>query len=492
MHKTTAIVSLTVALFATTAIAQDLPQSSSEYFTVAQDALAERLALEPNTNQARNVILFVADGMGLGTNYGIRLFEGQQMGLLGEEHNLPHDLFPHSALMKTFNINAQTPDSAPTAGAMNTGTRQIFNTINLDETAVFDDCSSEVPLRLFSEIMSDAGRSVGIVTSTSAAHATPAAVYARTANRNWFNSAPEGCVDIATQLVDQFEAGVIDVALTGGARDFAPEGLELEAGTGVRADGVNLIERAEEFGVQYVYDSESLAAADRSQPIIGLFANSDMPYEHDRPEGVPSLSEMTVAAIEALQTNEEGFYLMVEAGRVDHGNHAGNAYRAFTDGVEFAESIRAALEMVDLEDTLIIVTADHEHVISFNGYCGRGTPVTGLCYGISDETVEHTDELELASDGLPYTVVTYANGPGSVLIEQEDGTFSGARPEVTQEEAQDPDYIQQALLPMSSESHSGVDVALWATGPWSHLFGGTMDQQVIFHVMQHAALGSAE
>src|SRR5690606_17619409 len=272
--------------------------------------ISERVAAEPNTNTAKNVILFVADGMGVAPNYGIRLFAGQQQGLLGEEYNLPHDLFPHSALMKTYNINAQTPDSAPTAGAMNSGVKQVFNTINLDETAVYDDCSTEVPLRLFSEIASDAGKSVGVISTASVAHATPAAVYAKTANRNWFHDAPEGCEDIALQLVNQFEAGVIDVALGGGVRDFAPEGTELEMGVGRRLDGQNLLERLDGLGVQYVYDSETLAAADRNEPIIGLFANSDMNYQEDRPEGEPSLVDMTVTALEQLQNNEDGFYLM--------------------------------------------------------------------------------------------------------------------------------------------------------------------------------------
>lgn len=480
------------ALGATTAIAQDLPQAGSSYFTAAEELLAERIAAEPNTNTARNVILFVADGMGVGTNYGIRVFAGQEHGLLGEEHMLPHDLFPHSAIMKTYNINAQTPDSAPTAGSMNTGVKQIFNTINLDETAVFNDCSSEVPLALFSEIVADAGRSVGIVSTASVAHATPAAVYARTANRNWFHDAPEGCDDIATQLVNQFEAGVVDVALGGGIRDFAPEGTDLGVGTGRRLDGVNLFDRLETLGVQVVTNADELSGADRDEPFIGLFANSDMAYQVDRPNSQPSLADLTTAAIERLQTNDDGFYLMVEAGRVDHANHAGNAHRAFTDGVAFVEAIESAMEMVDLEETLIIVTADHEHVINFNGYCGRGTPITGLCMSIADGQIEHNGELALASDGKPFSVVTYANGPGAIVIEQADGSFFGTRPEVTQEEALDPDYIQQALIPMSSESHSGVDVALWATGPWSHLFGGTMEQETIFHVMQHAAIGSAE
>ncbi|WP_185983191.1 alkaline phosphatase [Aureimonas mangrovi] len=479
-----------LALSTSTLVAQELPQAQSEYFTAGQSAIAERVAMENNTNRAKNIVLFVADGMGIGTNYGIRLFDGQQKGMLGEEHNLPHDLFPHSAIMKTYNINAQTPDSAPTAGSMNTGVKQVFNTINVDDSAVYSDCSTEVPLRLFSEIVSDAGKSVGVVSTASVAHATPAAVYAKTVDRQWFHDAPEGCLDIAQQLVNQFEAGVIDVALGGGVRDFAPEGTELEKGTGRRLDGQNLFERLEELNVQYVYDAETLAAADRSQPMIGLFANSDMSYEHDRPEGEPSLSDLTAAALDNLESNEDGYYLMVEAGRVDHANHAGNAHRAFSDGVEFAEAIQTVLDRVNLEETLVIVTADHEHVITFQGYCGRGSPVTGLCMEVGEGQVEHTGEPTLADDGKPFTVVTYGNGPGSVLIQQEDGSYSGERPEVTAEEAQDPDYLQQALLPMSSESHSGVDVALWATGPWAHLFGGTMDQEMIFHVMNQAAFGS--
>ncbi|WMT88051.1 alkaline phosphatase [Pelagibacterium sp. 26DY04] len=492
MFRRTLVSSLAIALCASTAIAQDLPQAESDYFTAGQDLIAERLALEPNTNTAKNLILFVVDGMGVSTNYGIRLFEGQQQGLLGEEHNLPHDLYPNSAIIKTYNINAQTPDSAPTAGAMNTGVKQVFNTINLDETAIHDDCSSEVPLRLFSEMLSDAGRSVGVVSTARITHATGAAVYAKTANRNWESEAPEGCTDIATQLVEQMEAGVIDIALGGGARAFAPEGTEIPVGTGNRVDDVNLIDRAAQFGAQVVYNAEELASVDLSQPVLGLFTNSDMSYEHDRPENEPSIADMTSAAIEALQANEEGFYLMVEPGRVDHASHGGNAHRTFTDGVAFAEALRAADEMTDDEDTLIIVTGDHEHAIVFNGYCGRGTPITGLCYDVASGQVEHSDELVLAADGLPYTVVGFGNGAGSVLVEQEDGTYSGSRPELTQEEAQDPDYLQQALIPASSESHSGVDVGLWAKGPWAHLFGGTMDQEMIFHVMNHAVFGSAE
>ncbi|MCD7059847.1 alkaline phosphatase [Pelagibacterium xiamenense] len=494
MFQRTIVTAMAMTLCASTAIAQDLPQASSEYFTAAQANLEAAIAREPNTNQATNIILFVADGMGVGTNYGIRLFQGQQMGLLGEEHNLVYDLYPNTAIIKTYNINAQTPDSAPTAGAMNTGVKQVFNTINMADTVVHDDCSTESPLRLFSEMLSDAGKSVGVVSTARITHATGAAVYAKTANRNWEDEAPEGCTDIATQLIEQMEAGVIDIALGGGISAFAPEGTELAVGSGGRPDDANLIERAQAAGARFVYDADTLAAADAGAPILGLFSGSHMSYEYDRPETEPSLADLTAAAIEQLEGNGdgEGFYLVVEAGRVDHASHGGNAYRAFTDGVAFAEAVALADEMTDDENTLIIVTADHEHVISFNGYCGRGTPITGLCMGVASGQVEHSGEPALADDGMPYTVVSYTNGAGSVLVEQEDGTYAGSRPEVTQEAAMDPDYLQQALIPMGSETHSGVDVALWAKGPWAHLFGGTMDQEMIFHVMNHAAFGAAE
>ncbi len=102
--------------------------------------------------------------------------------------------------------------------------------------------------------------------------------------------------------------------------------------------------------------------------------------------------------------------------------------------------------------------------------------------------VQHGDKPELAADGKPYTVIGYLNGPGAVLKEQADGTFAApdGRTELTQDAATDMDYLQEALIPMSSELHSGEDVALYAKGPFAHLFDGTVEQNFIFHVMNHA------
>ncbi|EIE50486.1 alkaline phosphatase [Salipiger aestuarii] len=494
--KRTLISALALAA-ATSAHAQDaaLPQASSPWFTDGQAAVAAMIARQPNTARARNVIVLVADGNGVGTNYITRLFDGQQKGMLGEENVLPYET-PEwsSALIKTYNINAQTPDSAPTAGAMNTGVKQRFNLINLGGDAIHDDCATVTgnELTTFAEIVSDMGKSVGAVSTARLTHATPAAVYAKTANRNWEGSVPEGCdsqTDIATQLIDSMEAGIIDFAMGGGGRAFLPEGEANGQSTGRRTDGVNLIDRATGLGVQFANDTASFDALTMDAPVLALFNDSHMEYEADRADDdEPSLAEMTRKAIEFLSQNENGYYLEIEAGRVDHANHDGNAARVVRDGVAFAEAVAMADELTDESDTLIIVTADHEHSIAMNGYCGRGSDIMGLCYDVAQSGDKHSDELVLGSDGKPFTVVGYLNGAGSVLVEQPDGSFAApeGRADITQEEATDLDYVQQALVPKSSESHSGEDVAVYAKGPWAHLFDSTLEQNVIFHVMNHA------
>lgn len=492
--KTSAL-AVIAAMTASGAMAQDISQTDSEWFAAGQATIEQRLALQPNTNRARNIILFNADGNGVATNYAIRLFAGQQAGGLGDDHVLPYEAFAHMALVKTYTVNGQTPDSAPTASSMLTGVKSKNTMINVDGDVAVGDCAnlSGNELTTLSQLADGMGKSVGIISTARLTHATPAAAYATTVHRNWEDDSlmPEGCdaqKDIAAQLFDAMESGLIDLALGGGRQHFLPTDVTDDEGrTGTRTDGRNLIEEITALGGQYVWDDEGFAGLGTAgnAPILGLFEASHMKYEHDR-TGEPSLAEMTSAAIERLSANEEGYFLSIEAGRVDHANHAGNLHRVLSDGVAFADAVQTAIDMVDDSDTLIIVTADHEHAIAFNGYCGRGSDITGLCMGINDEGVEHTGEPELAADGKPYTVAGYLNGVGSVLVEQEDGTFSGERPTVTNDEATDPDYLQQALVPMESETHSGVDVAVYAHGPWAHLVGGTIEQNVIFHVMHHA------
>ena len=326
---------IVAALAATPALvpaaAQDLPQASDEYFVAAQETLEQRLAVQPITTRARNVILFVADGNGVATNYATRLMAGQMAGGTGDDHVLPHETFPHVALVKTYTTNGQTPDSAPTAAALTTGIKTKNDLINITSNVAVSDCAgwADNQVTTVGEIMAEAGKSVGVVSTARLTHATPAAVYAKTVNRDWEDDTEvaEGCdqPDIATQLIDQMEAGVIDLAMGGGRRHFLPSAPAAgatgasgepavsgepaaigEVGEGRRGDGTDLIARAQELGATYVSDDASFAEAPLDgTPILGLFEDSHMKYEYDR-TGEPSLAEMTEAAIDRARHQPRG------------------------------------------------------------------------------------------------------------------------------------------------------------------------------------------
>lgn len=472
----------------------DVPQKDNQWFIDGQKTIQEKLSRKVNTKRAKNVILFVADGNGVGSNYATRLYLGQKAGGYGDEYVMNKEKLPYLALAKTYNTNAQTPDSAGTASAANTGVKTKAGVLGLSEDArrgKFEDTKSNIVTN-FAEIVSKQGKSVGVVSTARLTHATPAAVYAHSADRNWEDDSklPEGSTqkDIASQLLEKMSDGTIDIALGGGRRHFIPKTfVDNEGKKGKRKDGQNLISKAKAQGFQYAWDDKTFANLnlDGTTPVLGLFEKSHMKYEFDR-VNEPSLEEMTESAIKYLNNDEDGYFLMVEAGRIDHANHGANALRMVTDGEAFEKAVQKAMQLTNSEDTLIIVTADHEHAIAFNGYAGRGSNILGLSHKINPNGVKHLDEYDMAKDGKPYTTIGYLNGASSVMKKQEDGTYSGSRANLTQEEVLSPDFVQESLIPRSSESHSGEDVAIYSRGPWAHLFDGTVEQNYIFHVMNYA------
>ncbi len=153
------------------------------------------------------------------------------------------------------------------------------------------------------------------------------------------------------------------------------------------------------------------------------------------------------------------------------------------DAIAFDAAVAKALEMTSREDTLIIATADHSHSMTINGYPKRGNPILGL-------VTEVGDSLALSADGKPYTTISYANGPGGVFPALAEGSTTaepaGVRPDLTGVDTTAVDYVQQALVPMNSETHTGDDVAIYAWGPQAHLLTGTVEQNLIYHVLAHA------
>ena len=484
-------------------------------------------SIKSQRGAAKNVILFIGDGMGPSTVTTARILEGQFAGMPGEEHTLSFGHFPFVGLAKTYNVDAQTPDSAGTMTAMMTGVKTDVGTIGADEDIVRGDCASVTGNELVTalELAELAGKSTGVVSTARITHATPAATYARSADRNWEDISdmpPEavtaGCIDIADQLVNfesRLEArfpGVdidgLEVIMGGGRRHFLPNDPAfnspdaVSATEGDRTDGRDLTAEWQALypdGV-YVFDQAGFNAVDTAATphVFALFNESHVQYEADRGNdiaGEPSLTEQTVAAIDILDNNPDGFFLMVESGRIDHGHHAGSAYTALTDTIEFARAIEEAYYATDPEETLIIVTADHSHVMTMGGYPKRGNPILGKVVSVG------ATEPALASDGLPHTTLTYNNGLGFRDLGNETNAdvsyglpAATGRVDLTAVDTTAPGYHQEALVPLGSETHAGEDVGVYANGPGAHLVVGTNEQNIVFHVMNHAAdlVGKAE
>ena len=185
---------------------------------------------------------------------------------------------------------------------------------------------------------------------------------------------------------------------------------------------------------------------------------------------------MTEKAIRLLSKAPKGYFLQIEAGRIDHAHHAGNAQRALPDTVELSNAVAKAVAPTEASDTLIVVTADHSHTFTIAGYPHRGNPILGLVHDVPDVDGA-APKPSRAADGLPYTTLGYANGPGA---------SRGNRPDLTKVDTGGIDYLQQAAVPLAQETHGGEDVAVYARGPRAHLFRGNLEQHFIFHLMHHA------
>ena len=226
---------LAVVLF-TTPAAAEMPQKHNHWFQKARKVLEAKLARQPITANARNVILFISDGNSIGTNYATRLYMGQQAGGYGDDYVLPHEKFPYLALAKTYNTNAQTTDSGGTATAINTGIKTKAGVIGLSEKARLGECTDvqAAKVQSFAELMHAEGKSIGFISTARITHATPAAGYAHSADRRWEDDTmiPEGCdqQDIALQLYDKLVTGEIDIAMGGGRRHFIPKDFTDEEG----------------------------------------------------------------------------------------------------------------------------------------------------------------------------------------------------------------------------------------------------------------------
>ena len=461
LDRFSALLILLITFLLTSCLAENVENGNSGD-SHSQNPLEKASNLTP-----KNIIIFIGDGMGVSTITAGRIFDGQSKGKKGEEHELAFDSFENVALIKTYNTNAQVPDSAGTATAILSGYKTNIGAINVRpnedvKKMVLNSCVLKREPQTLTQRAKKAGRAVGVISTARITHATPAAMYGHAVDRGWETdsevderAAKFRCKGLAGQLLES----AVDITLGGGRSKFTDDQIS---------------DWRKKSGRTYVSSAAELRSAPKDQTILGLFTPSHMSYEADRDEAKePSLAEMTGFAIDALSPRGTGYVMMVEAGRVDHAHHGTNAYRALRDMQALNDAVETAKKKAG-DDTLIIVTADHSHVFTLSGYPVRGNPILGLVRNPDPIAGGAAKDYAKASDGKPYTTLGYHNGPN---VREADS------PALSDNAVQAKDYQQQTAVNLDSETHAGEDVALFATGPGASRFKGVMEQDEIGQIL---------
>jgi len=286
--------------------------------------------------KAKNVILMIGDGMGLTQIYAGRVKAN------GPDQPFAWEQLPHRGLVNTCSVSGIT-DSAAASTALCTGCKTQNAEVDYDPqgrrlTNIADLIHSR--------------RAVGVVTTVRVWDATPAGVTAHATQRS-------DARNISAEYVRQMRPEVI---MGGGASAFLPDTSLFSNSDLDRAD---LEAEAKKAGYAVVRTNAEMKALDRNATnrLLGLFAPEDMAYELDRPAVTtePHLTEMATAALDVLDNDPRGFFLMIEGGAIDHACHKTDIERAIGEVVEFDRAVSAVLAWMQTHpDTLLIITADHE------------------------------------------------------------------------------------------------------------------------------------
>ena len=441
----------------------------------------------------KNVLFFLGDGMGITTLTASRIYA------VGEDGDLTIDTLPESAFVRTYSNNAQVTDSAPSMAAYMTGVKMNNEVISMTpETMAFNATTgtdylngtdSTCPasgngkaVSTLLEIAKAAGMGTGAVTTTRITHATPAVTYAHVCHRDAENTIAAQAVPGGAGYNSALGDGV-DVLLGGGRQFFLPT----SAG-GKRTDSRDLTAELKAQGYTYVKSKTEFdaATAASTSKLVGLFTSSHMSYDLDRdPAAEPSLAEMTTKAIDVLSKNPKGFFLMVEGGRIDHALHETTAKKALQDTVAFDTALKTAIDKMkaldpELKNTLIVVTADHDHTLVLNGYAARTGKTTasepgvlGMVRSFLDKTVNMLD-----SGSNPFTIIGFGNGENR----------PASRSALTDAQVTANTYHQEAVVPTAagSETHGGTDVFLGAIGKGAENFTGFITNTEVFGLIRKA------
>jgi alkaline phosphatase len=453
----------------------------------------DEVVAAPVVTAAPNVIFFLGDGMGMTSLTAARIYK------VGEDGELTIDTLPETAFIKTYSLDAQVTDSAPSMAAYMTGVKMNNEVISMSSDtkarasngvdyvngsdSTCPDSGNGKPVQSLLELFKAKNHPVGVVTTTRVTHATPATTYAHICHRDGENNIAAQFVPNSATYNSALGDGV-DVLLGGGRKHFLAK-----ADGGARADSRNLVNELKAQGYSYASNQAEFAAIDatKTKKLVGLFTSSHMSYDLDRdPTKEPSLAEMTSKAIDVLKTkaDNKGFFLMVEGGRIDHALHETTAKKALQDTAAFDDAIKVAIDKMklidpELKNTLIVVTADHDHTLVLNGYAKRTGKTTATNAGVLGLVKNYvTGDNWLDVDGMPFSIIGFGNGESRPQY----------RSFLTDAMVSANDYHQEAAIQVGagSETHGGTDVFLGAMGKGAENFTGSMENIEVYSAVRKA------
>ncbi|XP_014273687.1 alkaline phosphatase [Halyomorpha halys] len=458
--------------------------------------LKESLNLKQNKRIAKNVILFIGDGMGPNTVTAARIYKEKEEGYLSWER------FDHVGALKTYSNNKMVPDSGCSGTALFAGVKTNVGTLGVSADVQRYDCDGSVleknRVTTLAKIAQDAGKATGIVTTARITHATPAAMYAHTANRDWECDTKmpyyaQQCKDIARQLVEDEPGKNFNVIMGGGRQQLmtdspaTPEDPIADGWTCTRADNRNLIaewaRQKEMQGVRYAMPKNKKELLDldatKTDYLLGIFRNDHFPFAYeinDTVKEIPSLEEMATTAVKVLSNNKKGFFLMVESALIDNAHHSGRPRVALSETIELSKAVQGTMKVLEAagikDDTLVIVTSDHSHTLTISGYPDRGSSILGLAGKSEVDNISYTS-LNYATAGIANYKYSVVNG-------------SVVREDPSKIDTTSFEYRPQAGVPLVENSHGGSDVFVYATGPYAYLFHRMHEQTYVPEVIQYA------
>ncbi|XP_053675822.1 membrane-bound alkaline phosphatase-like [Anopheles nili] len=440
-------------------------------------------------NIAKNIMVFVGAGMSQATVTAARFYNG------GDNETFAFERLKWSGNARTYCVDSRVPDSACAGTAFLTGVKSNFGTVAMDPTVQQGECTTDSAKKLSSiaKWALEAGKAVGLVTTSRVTSGSNAALYANSPDSRWeadVDVTEAGCnvatnPDIAHQLVHGDIGKHFKVIFGGGRKNFIPTFQPDESGLyGRRTDSKHLIQEWQQskqnMNATYIATAQELTNLDTSKLdyLLGLFDYDHLPFSADiaNESATPPLVRLVHYALEMLQkpTHTNGFLLFVEDGNIRRANGQNKPRKAFEQVRHYADAFGMAKMMANELDTLFISMNDVGSTLTLPGYPARATDPLATPAGISD------------ADNLPYLGLSYATGPAHSSFYRV-GTGRLDPLAVLLGMGNEIERTCPAVVPLSEGVDGGEDASVYAAGPWAFMLSGGYEQHFVAHTIAFAS-----